>query len=55
MSPTASSGDRPPSRAVLAPCLGTRSDRVPSEYAYGARRYVRPDLTGADRNLLARS
>ncbi len=50
MSRTATSGDRPPSRAVLAPRFSTYC-----EYAYGARRYVRPDLTDAYRNLLAPS
>ena len=50
MSHTASSGDRPSSQAVLA----LRSSTY-CKYAYVAHRYVRPDLTGAFRNLLARS
>ncbi len=50
MSPAASSGDRPASRAVLASRFSTYL-----KYAYGARRYVRSDLADAYRNLLARS
>ncbi len=50
MSRTASSGDRPPSQTGLVPRFSTYC-----KYVYGARRYVRPDLMGAYRNLLTRS